>query len=43
MLAADIVESILDGKQGPEVTLAQLIEPFPLEWGTQPMHLGRIS
>lgn len=35
LLAPDIVEAILDGRQGPEVTLARLIEPFPLEWQAQ--------
>jgi len=35
LLAPDIVEAILDGKQGPEVTLAQALEPFPLEWAKQ--------
>ena len=28
LLAPDIVEAILDGKQGTEVTLARLLEPF---------------
>lgn len=28
LLAPDIAEAILDGKQGPEVTLARLLEPF---------------
>jgi hypothetical protein len=32
LLAPDIVEAILDGKQGPEVTLARVLEPFPVEW-----------
>lgn len=32
LLAPDIVEAILDGKQGPEVTLARLLEPFPAVW-----------
>ena len=32
LLAPDIVEAILDGRQGPEVTLARLLEPFPLKW-----------
>jgi hypothetical protein len=27
LLAPDIVEAILDGKQGPEVTLARVLEP----------------
>ena len=35
LLAPDIVGAILDGKQGPEVTLARLMEPFPLEWEAQ--------
>jgi hypothetical protein len=36
LLAPDIVEAILDGTQGPEVTLARLREPFPVEWDEQP-------
>lgn len=36
LLAPDIVEAILDGKQGPAVTLGRLLEPFPLEWAGQP-------
>ena len=35
LLAPDIVEAILDGRQGPEVTLARLLEPFPPEWTRQ--------
>ncbi|SMH50841.1 hypothetical protein [Maritimibacter sp. HL-12] len=35
LLAPDIVEVILDGKQVPEMTLARLLEPFPMEWGGQ--------
>ena len=35
LLAPDIVEAILDGRQGPEVTLARLLEPFPVEWSKQ--------
>lgn len=35
LLAPDIVEAILDGKQGPEVTLARVLEPFPSEWEGQ--------
>lgn len=35
LLAPDIVEAILDGKQGPEVTLARVMEPFPIEWDGQ--------
>ena len=32
LLAPDIVEAILDGKQEPEVTLARVLEAFPVEW-----------
>lgn len=35
LLAPDIIEGILDGKQGPEVTLAHVLEPFPLSWSEQ--------
>ena len=35
LLAPDIVEAILAGKQGAEATLKGLMEPFPLEWRSQ--------
>ena len=35
LLAPDLVEAILDGKQGPEVALARLMEPLSLEWTAQ--------
>jgi hypothetical protein len=35
LLAPDIVEAILDGKQAPEMTLARLQEPFQPEWSDQ--------
>ena len=34
LLAPDIVEAILDGRQ-PELSLPQLMQPFPLEWDFQ--------
>ncbi len=40
LLAPDIVEAILDGKPGPEVTLARVLEPFPVEWSRQPPGLS---
>ena len=40
LLAPDIVEAILNGKRGPEVTLARVLEPFPVEWAIQTEHLG---
>lgn len=35
LLAPDIVEAILDGTQGPDVTLSQLLEPLPADWRLQ--------
>lgn len=35
LLAPDIVDAILDGRQGPEITLANLLDPFPLDWDEQ--------
>ena len=35
LLAPDIVEAIVEGKQSSDVTLKGLMEPFPLEWRSQ--------
>lgn len=35
LLAPDIIEDILDGRHGPELTLPRLLEPFPTEWNRQ--------
>ena len=35
LLAPDIVEAIVAGTQHKEMTLAHLIEPFPVVWGEQ--------
>jgi hypothetical protein len=35
LLAPDIVEAILAGRQPEGVTLPGLMEPFPVEWGEQ--------
>lgn len=41
LLAPDIVEMILDGRQPPALTMAALMKPFPVEWGRQwQMHWG---
>jgi hypothetical protein len=40
LLAPDIVESILDGKNGPEVTLSKGLEPFPHSWNEQKSTFG---
>ncbi|WP_317629018.1 hypothetical protein [Defluviicoccus vanus] len=36
LLAPDIVEAILDGRQPPAMTLAALMTPFPVAWGSRP-------
>jgi hypothetical protein len=43
LLAPDIVEAILDGKQGPEVTLARVLGPFPMEWERQAVHFEGVG
>jgi hypothetical protein len=35
LLAPDIVDTILEGRQGPDVTLALLMDGFPEEWESQ--------
>jgi len=35
LLAPDIILAILDGRQGREVMLTRVLEPFPMEWATQ--------
>ena len=41
LLAPDIAEAILDGRQRPELTLVRVLEPFPMEWAAQPDHFGQ--
>lgn len=43
LLAPDIVDAILNGKQGPVVTLARVLEPFPAGWEGQTVHFGQIN
>jgi hypothetical protein len=40
LLSPKIVEAILDGKQGPEVTLALLMKGFPERWDRQQDRIG---
>ena len=40
LLAPDIVEAILDGRQPESMTLTSLRKPFPSEWGEQRQHWG---
>lgn len=35
LLAPDLVEAILEGEQRPEMTLASVLEPFPMDWRQQ--------
>ncbi len=35
LLAPEIVEAIMDGRQSPEVTLPVLMGPFPVDWERQ--------
>lgn len=41
LLAPDIVEAILDGKQPAQLTMKDLLVPFPVEWSGQLSLLGR--
>lgn len=41
LLAPDIVEAILDGRQAAELTLAVLMRRFAMGWGEQVMMCGR--
>ena len=40
LLAPDIVEMILDGRQPTWVTLNNLVKPFPIEWELQQAKFG---
>jgi len=40
LLAPDIVEAILDGRQPEGMTLPALMEPIPVEWEEQRATLG---
>jgi hypothetical protein len=35
LLSPDIVDAIMDGRQPASVTLANMMEPFPLNWQEQ--------
>lgn len=39
LLAPEIVEAVLDGRQPAEMTLAVLMKPFPVAWSDQRNHL----
>lgn len=35
LLSPDIVDAIMAGRQDPDITLANLVDPFPLDWNKQ--------
>ena len=43
LLAPDIVEAILDGRQAPEMTLPVSMAAFPVEWERQRWRLQEMS
>ena len=40
LLAPDIINAILEGRQGDGIDLTVLAAPFPTEWGAQRRHFG---
>ena len=40
LLAPDIIKAILDGTQRPDITLARLLNPFPMDWRQQLERFG---
>ena len=40
LLSPDLVEAMLTGRQSSELSLKQLLEPFPVAWGEQPPHFS---
>jgi hypothetical protein len=40
LLAPDIVEAILDGRQPSDLELSKLLKPFPDTWEEQRRHFG---
>ena len=43
LLAPEIIEAILEGKQGPVVTLTRVLALFPTAWADQPNHFAFLS
>jgi hypothetical protein len=41
LLAPNLIEALLDGRQPEGVTLPRLLEPFPLNWSEQQQVLNR--
>jgi hypothetical protein len=43
LLAPNIVQTVLDGRQPPALQLDALLKPWPIEWKLQNQVLGRFS
>ncbi len=43
LLAPNLVDAILDGQQGTEVTLARALEPFSVKWSSRRSNLTRLT
>jgi hypothetical protein len=43
LLAPEIVEAIVNGRQPPQITLAVLMRPFPVEWENQSRAFSLLS
>ena len=43
LLSPEIVETVLDGRQPAHLTMKELLEPFPIEWGGQEWQLLDIA
>lgn len=39
-LSPTVIEAILDGKYPAQLTMKDLMEPFPMEWDAQARHFG---
>lgn len=39
-LSPTVIEAILDGKYPAQLTMKDLLEPFPMEWDAQARHFG---
>ena len=43
LLAPDIIEANLEGRHGPVVTLAQVLEPFTMDWAEQRKAISTVT
>ncbi|MBP8183140.1 MAG: hypothetical protein KAX88_03470, partial [Rhodoferax sp.] len=42
-LAPGIIEAILDGEQPADLTMEDLLAPFPAEWSQQDCHFAKMQ